>query len=80
MFCYYIFMNKHSRNTISDRQLFSLYRSKCFIEDFPSRTIPVFYICKLVTSLVHLRKLVEHTPEIIRNARLSFYNFLDKEM
>ena len=27
-------MNKYSRNTISDRQFFSWYRSKCVIEDF----------------------------------------------
>ena len=33
LYCH-IFMNKNSRNTISDRQLFSWYRSKCFIEDF----------------------------------------------
>ena len=34
LYCH-IFMNKHSRNTMSDRQfVFFRYRSKCFIEEF----------------------------------------------
>ena len=38
-----IFMNKHSRNTISDRQLFSWHRSKrCIVDFLLQRTERIF--------------------------------------
>ena len=36
-------MNKHSRNTISDHQFFSWYRSKCFIEEFYYNALGAFF-------------------------------------